>query len=335
MANPRTPVPTAVAAAVLFAADRTCCVCREKGKPVQIHHIDEDPTNHARTNLAVVCFDCHEKTQIKGGFARGLDSEQIRLYRDDWDRMVAGNRTTSLDESISRTPMMDAGSVGGLDASLATALVEIDRDAENWVGLAYLYNRLGNDELRDKAIEKAISAGVSIEVMLGLRAIQGRLSEVDQGVIADHLSKAEQDGRYREQASLHVDLGDHRAGAEAYIRGLTETMDDFSVFTVAHHLNELVSMNVIDGMFVEALEKAADEDDLWWQVRSLEELGWTPELRGFVLANEERIEQDPDLEEEQRVSLRMIAAEAKSDRAAYKKAREEQEKIDAGIDWNS
>ncbi len=42
-----TPIPDAIAAAVLFASDRTCCVCRVKGKPVQIHHLDEDPSNNA------------------------------------------------------------------------------------------------------------------------------------------------------------------------------------------------------------------------------------------------------------------------------------------------
>lgn len=29
---------------------------------IQIHHVDEDRKNNARTNLAVLCFDCHQAT---------------------------------------------------------------------------------------------------------------------------------------------------------------------------------------------------------------------------------------------------------------------------------
>lgn len=85
----REPIPVETAALVLFLSNRTCCVCRNRGKPVQIHHIDEDPGNNERTNLAVLCFDCHRETQIQGGFDRKLDAHQVRLYRDDWLRLVS------------------------------------------------------------------------------------------------------------------------------------------------------------------------------------------------------------------------------------------------------
>src|SRR3954447_8844556 len=95
MAKARSPVPAATAAGVLFAADRTCCVCREVGKPIQLHHLDEDPTNHQQANLAVLCLACHEDTQRKGGFSRRLDADQVRLYRDSWNQTVAAARSTS------------------------------------------------------------------------------------------------------------------------------------------------------------------------------------------------------------------------------------------------
>jgi hypothetical protein len=88
----RTEIPTLVAAEVLFRSDRTCCVCNDHSKPVQIHHIDGHPSNSATDNLAVLCFDCHHKTQTYGGFARGLDAAQIRLYRGDWLGRVAVRR---------------------------------------------------------------------------------------------------------------------------------------------------------------------------------------------------------------------------------------------------
>jgi len=86
----RIEIPEEIAAEVLFQSNRTC-VCREK-KPVQIHHIDEDPANFEADNLAVLCFDCHRDTQIRGGFDRKLDSAQIRRYRKDWLERIANKR---------------------------------------------------------------------------------------------------------------------------------------------------------------------------------------------------------------------------------------------------
>src|SRR5947209_14765520 len=90
--NSRTRSPTEISEKVLFLSDRTCCVCRATGKPVQIHHIDEDPSNHKPQNLAVLCFDCHDTTLLSGGFAKKLDSEQIILYRNDWVSTVSRQR---------------------------------------------------------------------------------------------------------------------------------------------------------------------------------------------------------------------------------------------------
>ncbi len=88
----RNEIPVEVAAKVLFLSDRVCCVCRGYRKPVQIHHIDEDPSNGKEENLAVLCFECHRETQIRGGFDRKLDAHQIVLYRDDWYKSVERQR---------------------------------------------------------------------------------------------------------------------------------------------------------------------------------------------------------------------------------------------------
>ena len=88
----RVPIPPEVAADVLFASDRTCCVCREPGKPVQIHHIDENHANNDPDNLAVLCLGCHHETQLSGGFARHLDAAQVRQFRDDWIQRVRRRR---------------------------------------------------------------------------------------------------------------------------------------------------------------------------------------------------------------------------------------------------
>ncbi len=88
----RVPVPEAVATVLMFRSDRTCCVCHDRGQPIQIHHIDENPSNNNPDNLAVLCLHCHDETQTRGGFGRKLDRAQVVHYRDDWHRRVTVRR---------------------------------------------------------------------------------------------------------------------------------------------------------------------------------------------------------------------------------------------------
>lgn len=73
----------------MVVSDRTCCVCRIPDRPVQLHHIGGDRTNADPDNFAVLCLDGHNETQVIGGFGRGLNAAQVRLYRDAWIAAVA------------------------------------------------------------------------------------------------------------------------------------------------------------------------------------------------------------------------------------------------------
>jgi hypothetical protein len=84
MSKPRTPIPDDVSAEVMFQHDRTCCICHQRELAVQIHHVDENPTNHAINNLAVLCLEHHEQTQTRGGFAKKLKAADVVRSRDDW-----------------------------------------------------------------------------------------------------------------------------------------------------------------------------------------------------------------------------------------------------------
>jgi hypothetical protein len=90
--KPRTEIPPDVSAQILFEHDHACCVCNMRGLAVQIHHIDDDPTNHDKLNLAVLCLEDHNRTLIRGGFGRRLTPGEVLLYRDDWIRRVSDRR---------------------------------------------------------------------------------------------------------------------------------------------------------------------------------------------------------------------------------------------------
>jgi hypothetical protein len=92
MNKPRTPIPDDISAEVMFQHDRTCCVCGIREFEVQIHHIDDNPTNHAIDNLAVLCLDHHQKTQLRGGFAKQLKAADVIRFRSDWVRRVSMRR---------------------------------------------------------------------------------------------------------------------------------------------------------------------------------------------------------------------------------------------------
>ncbi len=94
------PVPDEVRASVLYASHHTCVVCNEPGRPVQIHHINDDPSDNREENLAVLCLLCHDKTQVSGGFGRRLDASVVAKYRDEWVKRVSERRAAAVRAAI-------------------------------------------------------------------------------------------------------------------------------------------------------------------------------------------------------------------------------------------
>jgi len=168
MTKKRMPIPAEIAAKALFQHDRTCCICRQRGKPVQLHHMDENPSNHSFDNLAVLCFDCHHDTQLRGGFDRKIDREQVVLYREDWLRVVARSRA-EFEARADGAPATDTKRV-----ALETSIAEIYRENEQYDLLAIHYSILGDDELRDKYIDLALRQSPSDESICYLRGLQNR-----------------------------------------------------------------------------------------------------------------------------------------------------------------
>ncbi len=103
MTKNRIPIPQQTATEALYNSDRTCCVCNERGKTTQIHHIDETPSNNELENLAILCLECHDETQITGGFGRKLNSDLVIKHRNEWLLRVQNRRYEADRIAISKT----------------------------------------------------------------------------------------------------------------------------------------------------------------------------------------------------------------------------------------
>lgn len=82
MGKDRTSIPEAVRVDVLAACNNRCCVCQTPF--VQIHHIDEDPSNNEIENLAPLCPNCHTQAHHKGNIVTNLTPGRIVELRDRW-----------------------------------------------------------------------------------------------------------------------------------------------------------------------------------------------------------------------------------------------------------
>jgi len=305
----RVEIPAEIAARVLFLSDRTCCVCRSKGKAVQIHHIDEDPTNNDLSNLSVLCFYCHRETMLRGGFDRKLDADQVILYRNDWLRIVATERAAS----EAKRETTDAPKY---DIELVTSIAEIYRENQQYELLAAHYNAIGNIELRDKYVELALSQNPTDDTAFFLRAhIQRRPDLLPKDILDRHLAKYAGDRSPTQYARALFDVARPVEAAVEYVRGIHESLQEQQWFSAAFYLSEFFEKKLVDELLVAALKKATAEGNLWWQVRALQELGWRSELKALLISN------DAEIASTGNITLQQLLAEAKGDASQAKELR--------------
>jgi hypothetical protein len=86
--KPRKRITQHLVDEVLFRSNHTCCICRTKGKDVQIHHIDGNRSNNGIGNLAVVCLDCHSKVTGRRGLGQSYSPGEVRKYKRSWEQAV-------------------------------------------------------------------------------------------------------------------------------------------------------------------------------------------------------------------------------------------------------
>lgn len=88
----RIEIPERISAPLLFFNRHRCCICREPRKPVQIHHVDENPSNNDMRNLAVLCVECHSIVSGNQGFGKNYSKKEILLFKKNWEEQCEGWR---------------------------------------------------------------------------------------------------------------------------------------------------------------------------------------------------------------------------------------------------
>ncbi|MDI4649586.1 HNH endonuclease signature motif containing protein [Cohnella hashimotonis] len=309
----RIEIPSDISAKVMFLSDRTCCVCRFGRKPVQIHHIDEDPANNSPENLAVLCLDCHNDTMIKGGFGRKLNADQVILYRNDWLQTIEKRRTNTQLEVVQEQAMRNDSNF----IEYITSVVEIYREGGQFELLVGLYDSLGNYELRDKYIEIALAEDSSDQTICFLRGMQGRADLIPKEVVERETARYTKNKDYSQRARFYLNLGMDVAATKDYVQSVLEALEGDNPFSAAFYLKELVKENLINRLFEEALRKFTERDDLWWQIRALQELGWDSELNDLLIRNAKFIENSGN------TMLQIHLAQARGDEEKHLQLRKE------------
>src|ERR1700742_441419 len=88
----RREIPDKISSTLLFLNRHRCCICREPRKPVQIHHVDENPSNNDMRNLAVLCVECHSIVSGNQGFGKNYSKKEILLFKKNWEEQCEGWR---------------------------------------------------------------------------------------------------------------------------------------------------------------------------------------------------------------------------------------------------
>ena len=91
----RVPVLNDIEARILFLNDHCCCICHRgpnDGVRIQIHHINEDPSDNRPENLAVLCRDCHDRLRDKQWMGKRFTPREITKYKTLWEKAVFEKR---------------------------------------------------------------------------------------------------------------------------------------------------------------------------------------------------------------------------------------------------
>lgn len=155
----RPQIPQKTVDDLMFASDHTCCICREKGKHVHVHHINGNTSDNNPSNLAVLCLDCHSKVTGDEGLGRRFTLGEIKKYKKTWEHLVR-------ERLLGLTGKQDEKSeISYFDLTVSEILAMEDRDPRINEKLKTLYElnifKGCTDEILDSFFHLALMSSMS------------------------------------------------------------------------------------------------------------------------------------------------------------------------------
>lgn len=85
------------------------------------------------------------------------------------------------------------------------------------------------------------------------------------------------------------DAGRTAEAAEVFLVGVLQDIRDGNWFGAAFYIRHELNRHIVNRLFEMALHESIQKNELWWQMRVLEELGWKDAKRKLLLENEAAI----------------------------------------------
>ncbi|MBB5337680.1 hypothetical protein [Tunturiibacter gelidoferens] len=211
-----------------------------------------------------------------------MDSDQVILYRSDWQAIVSRNRAEQRATQITEDDKLNLG-------SLISRIEEL-KTQKDYEELIFIFNNLNETELRDKYIGLFLAKKRPFEQELYFRSMQGRLDLLSPLALKNHLANYELLQDWQDLARDYFLLGDKLNGTKYMCKHVVEAISKGNFFNAAFCVRSLMLNAPIDSLFEKALVDSREKKDLFWELRSLEELGWTDELISVIRENLETID---------------------------------------------
>lgn len=87
----RPPIPSEILIKALFLNRWVCCICRDQGRAVVVHHINPwaESRDHSISNLAVLCTQHHGEAHTTRHLEVTLTPSRLRSIKQEWEAEAA------------------------------------------------------------------------------------------------------------------------------------------------------------------------------------------------------------------------------------------------------
>lgn len=93
----RPPIPLSTQRSVMAKNLKVCCVCKERGLGINLHHIDGNPKNNNEDNIAVLCIREHDQHHRPNAYDKSkhleLGADKIKEFKQEWEETVVDCKT--------------------------------------------------------------------------------------------------------------------------------------------------------------------------------------------------------------------------------------------------